>query len=40
MTTLRYSKILFMAIWIAYPALDLAAVRADDSVRYATDLKL
>ena len=33
MTTLRYSKMLFMAIWIAYPASDLPVVRADDSVR-------
>ena len=40
MTTLRYSKMLFMAIWIAYPASDLRAVRADDSVRHSNDLKL
>ena len=29
-----------MAIWIAYPASELPAVRADDSVRYSNDLKL
>ena len=40
MTTLRYSKMLFMAIWIAYPASDLRAVQADASVRYLNDLKL
>ena len=39
MTTLRYSKMLFMAIWIAYPASDLPAIGADDSVRYSNDLK-
>ena len=40
MTTFRYSKMLFMAIWIAYPASDLPAVRADDSVRYSNNFKL